>query len=157
MRFQTCRFARPHSHISTLVRVFALGLAGVGLTGCATSQQPPQYAGVYQPPAPIPQAGPDRKADVEADGRPAQLPPARRPLPEEDDPSQPWSPNYGRPPGTYQRPVAPPARSAAVRAPQPQPVPQVQTTAALPERTLRAAEADAVILRAIQAHEVRKP
>jgi hypothetical protein len=150
MRFQMRRLACSYPRAFTLVRLFAFGLVGAGLSGCATSQQPPQYAGAYQPPAPVPQTA-SGKADVEADGRPAQLPPARRPLPEEDDPSQPWSPNYGRPPGTYERPVAPPARSAASR------TPDVQTTAALPARALRAAEADAVILRAIQAHEVRKP
>lgn len=96
---------------------------------------------------------PAAKTDVEDDGRPAQLPPARRPLPEEDDPTQPWSPNYGKRPGTYDRPSAPPARTASL------------TTEAANEatmrlrtsRALREDEADALVLRAIQNHETRRP
>jgi len=36
------------------------------------------------------------KVEIEDDGQPVQPPPARAMRPEEDDPSQPWSPNYGQ-------------------------------------------------------------
>jgi hypothetical protein len=35
---------------------------------------------------------------IEDDGLPSQLPPLRRPVPEPDDPTEPFSPNYGLPP-----------------------------------------------------------
>ena len=162
MRSHVLRFARSHPRLSRLARILALGLVGAGLSGCATSQSQPQYAGARHLPAPIPQHADQHsgkadqhsgKADVEDDGRPAQLPPARRPLPEEDDPTQPWSPHYGKKPGTYQKAIAPPARTAAL-----------SVTAATVGgdnttrgRILRAAEADAIVLRAIQNHEILRP
>jgi hypothetical protein len=88
---------------------------GVSLSGCATSsaEPPPSYQTSLQAP----------RGAIEDDGLPAQTaPPARiRQLP--DDPSEPFSPNYG---------------------------PQ-------PPRRLSQAEAEAVIARAITAHEMRKP
>lgn len=48
------------------------------------------YRVAYQPPPP--------KVDVEDDGIEAQAPPLRRSQQEPDDPSEPFSPNYGGPP-----------------------------------------------------------
>lgn len=92
----------------------ALG-AAVALSGCATSSSEP--APSYQPSL---QAS---RGVIEDDGLPAQTaPPAHiRQLP--DDPSEPFSRNYGL----------------------------------QPPRRLSHAEAEAVIARAITAHEMRKP
>jgi hypothetical protein len=87
--------------------VVALSSLAVFVGGCAHETQAPYsqtswYAGGPKapPPAPVP-------VDMEDDGRPAQLPPrvavARAP----DDPSEPWSPNYGGPASRPQQsPVA---------------------------------------------------
>jgi hypothetical protein len=137
-----------------LARILAFGLIGAGFSGCAT-QQPPSYAGVYQPVAERPW-----KTEVEDDGRPAQVPPVRRARPEEDDPSQPWSPNYGKGSPKGQTAPVPPARQANMP-------PLIDTSAVAssdvssvrerPARVLSTAEADSVLLRAIQNHESRRP
>ena len=145
-----------HTRLARHVRLCAFGLVGAGVSGCAT-QSAPNYAGVHQP-APQRVAERQWKVEIEEDGKPAQLPPVRRMRPEEDDPSQPWSPNYGKPPGEWQKPV--PAKE---RAAWPQPIEASVNTASMnsapskPSRSLNAAEADQVILRAIQNHEVRRP
>ena len=62
------------------------------LAGCA-ADKPPSY--VNGPSAQQMAAAAARKVEIEDDGQPVQSPPARPVRAEEDDPSQPWSPNYG--------------------------------------------------------------
>jgi hypothetical protein len=153
MRLRSSGFAPLRPRLNLAVRTFAFGLIGAGLSGCAT-QSSPNYAGVTQP---SPQRVSERqwKVEVEEDGKPAQLPPVRRMRPEEDDPSQPWSPNYGKPAGAVEKPAQP----AKERTAWPQPIDASLKTVVdeRPARKLNAAEADQVILRAIQNHEVRRP
>lgn len=83
-------------------RIAVLGLAAAA-AGCAAShgQSAASYRGhhpypgtvVYSSPATPPPAR--RRVEMEEDGMEAQPPPVRRYKPEMDDPSQPWSPNYG--------------------------------------------------------------
>ncbi|MEQ1697941.1 MAG: adhesin [Hyphomicrobiaceae bacterium] len=84
--------------------VLALSLLALSVSGCAhESQHSYSQAGWYaggprgEPPAPIP-------VEMEDDGRPAQLPPRAGVANVKDDPSEPWSPNYG---GPALRPVRP--------------------------------------------------
>jgi hypothetical protein len=75
--------------------------------GCAQNQsynQPNWYAG-----GPVPQqaaAAVPIPVEMEDDGRPAQVPPRVDGRPTADDPTQPWSPNYGGPANrSVRRPV----------------------------------------------------
>lgn len=92
--------------------VLALMSLAAFLGGCAHEAQNPYsqanwYAGGPKtpPPAPIP-------VEMEDDGRPAQLPPRVATGQGPDDPSEPWSPNYGGP-------AARPARPAVAAKPTP--------------------------------------
>lgn len=145
-------------------RLCVIGLSAVA-TGCAANKEPTYVGGPY---AGTHQVAPSRvnelrKIEIEDDGKPAQTPPVRRMRPEEDDPTQPWSPNYGK--GATAPAVTAPAGDAVVpppaRTPWPRPVEaSVRTTASPPQvlvsRRLTEAEADDVILRAVAAHEMRK-
>lgn len=57
-------------------------ISALFLAGCATQSE---HYGAAQ-------------VAMEDDGLPAQIPPLRRAKPEQDDPSEPFSPNYGPPP-----------------------------------------------------------
>ena len=151
----------PLSSTTKAARVCVIGL-GVVASGCAANKQPTYVGGPY---AGAHQVAPSRvnelrKVEIEDDGRPAQSPPVRKMRPEEDDPTQPWSPNYGKG-------AAAPASEPAVpqeqlpRAPWPKPVEaSVRTTASAPlvmaTRRLSEAEAEDVMARAVAAHEMRK-
>ena len=129
--------------MSSAARFLVLGLTGAALAGCAATRSP-QYAGA---PVPRPVTEQQWKVEIEEDGKPAQAPPARRMRPEEDDPSQPWSPNYG---SKSPLPVAPPP----TRGPQrtwPKPV-EATHRGPMDDR-----EAEVIIARAVNAHEMRKP
>jgi hypothetical protein len=147
-----CRPAR--SPAIPLSRLIAIAASGLLVTACAASKgasdyqsyagAPPVRAAVATPPRP----------DLEADGLPAQAPPRRRANPLPVDPSEPFSPNYG----------PPPVKQALDAEPEPAPVQRatVEVAPALrhdapAERRLSPAEADAVIARAIMAHEQRYP
>jgi hypothetical protein len=140
------------------VRLSATRLGVIGATllfaGCASTHER-RYAGAYQPP-PQPVAERGWTTEIEEDGKPAQVPPVRRMRPEEDDPTQPWSPNYGS------RESVPPV-AAPPTAPRPSWPRPIQTQAdpwsvpAMPGRRLSEAEAEAVMARAITAHERRLP
>jgi len=87
----------------------AFALLAVSVSGCAHQAQTPYsqanwYAGGPKtpPPAPIP-------VEMEDDGRPAQLPPRVGIAKAPDDPSEPWSPNYGGPAMRPARPAVAPA------------------------------------------------
>lgn len=92
--------------------ILALSLLALSVGGCAhETQHSYSQAGSYaggprgQPPAPIP-------VEMEDDGRPAQLPPRANIANVKDDPSQPWSPNYGGPALKPVRPAAAPVKVA---------------------------------------------
>ena len=121
------------------------------VAGCATNK-PSYVAGPSQQMA----AAHPPKVEMEDDGQPVQPPPARAFRPEEDDPSQPWSPNYGKGvspavPSRAPNPKLPKQVDAAVT-PMPQPV-ALRSTGSLTSMTETAA--DAVVMQAINAHEMR--
>jgi hypothetical protein len=79
------------------------------LTGCAQSTAlTPGGWDVGAPQSPMADAGRPR-VEMEADGLPAQAPPLRREPSAPDDPSEPFSPNYGP------RPAAAPSVKAVTR------------------------------------------
>ena len=148
MRSRVSGCLPPACLFASAARVCVIGLTVVA-SGCA-SKEGPRYAG-----AALPQQVSERqwKVEIEEDGKPAQAPPVRRMRPEEDDPSQPWSPNYGRsrsgPSGPV--PVAPTPQQTAPRTPWPKPV---ETSV---RRAIADTEADALVARAVNAHEMRQP
>lgn len=120
---------------TALIGAYALG-AALLMAGCASSKSPAYSGAGARVAAPV--AAPV-KIDVEDDGVPAQSPPVRRATTEVDDPSEPYSRNYGS-----RRPAA-----AVVRQPLPaQPVP----TRIGYDRTF---DADGALARAIAAREAR--
>ena len=150
--------ASASNRFLSAARLGVLGLA-VLAAGCASkqAQQPPTR--LAAPPAAT--QGPNAwaaKVEIEDDGLPVQLAPRhRRPVP--DDPSEPWSPNYGKggpAPGPAQRPAVPPAKAAAM----PSPAPVLASANARPARSggearLSAVEEEALIRRAVAEHEMR--
>ena len=76
---------------SAVRRAFPLipAIAALMLAGCQTTQSG-GYAGGYD-------YGAQHRVVMEDDGMPVQTPPLRRQQPEKDDPSEPFSPNYGPP------------------------------------------------------------
>ena len=139
-----------------------LGPAAAGLlaAACATSQGAHDYqsnAGAAR--ADVAVATPPR-VEIEADGLPAQTPPrlGRRTGP--DDPTEPFSRNYGPPPapGEVREPQAdvPALRRAGGWETGPRPA-GPREVAVMEPRRLTPAEADALIARAIIAHERRYP
>jgi hypothetical protein len=139
------RRVRGHSSaVLPAARVAVLGLAVV-VSGCASSQQTAQA-----PPAGVGGAPRVARVEIEDDGLPAQMAPRQRSdMP--DDPSEPWSPNYGsRAPAT---PAAPPASTPA----RPSRTAEAAAPIHTPARPLRmsALEEDAIIRRAIAEHEMR--
>lgn len=150
----------PLSSTTLAARVCVIGLSVVA-TGCAANKQPTYvggpYAGSYGAAVPS-RVNELRKVEVEDDGKPAQSPPVRKMRPEEDDPTQPWSPNYG---SGKAAPTSEPVVPVQPRAPWPRPVEaSVRTTASHPAlqvtRRLSEAEAEDVMARAVAAHEMRK-
>lgn len=94
--------------VGRLRQAFALVGVALALGGCITAQGSSSYqsqAGVPPPHPPDAVTG-ARKVAVEGDGLPRQLPPRRRASPEKDDPSEPFSPNYGPPPVGGEAPSA---------------------------------------------------
>ncbi len=133
-------------------------LVGVALlcNACAAPQAPSGLAGPQPPPATATHIG-TWKLQVEADGLPAQHAPRHR-ANTTDDPSEPWSPNYGRGPERVDTPPAVPAAPIvsapkAVSAAQPLPPP----AKALAARHIASLDAEDIIRRAIAAHEMRRP
>jgi hypothetical protein len=109
------RFGRaPKCLAGVGVRLAALAVAALA-AGCSSTQ----HAGYTYPGDAHAAAVAEnrhahaRKPDVEDDGMEAQPEPARRQFVEPDDPSEPFSPNYGNRPGDPPRqvPAEPPRRS----------------------------------------------
>ena len=133
VRLDACRRPVPHAGMW-------LSAAVLTLSACAQSHTyPPSNAGI-QPIAPrVAFAAPPRIV-VEDDGLPRQHPPRRRNGPIVDDPSEPFSPNYGPTPG--------PSSNPEVIQPGWQPV-------SVRRATLDPRWANAIIARAVAAHELR--
>jgi hypothetical protein len=83
------------------------------------------------------------RVEIEADGLPAQIAPRNRPT-EPDDPREPWSPNYGTVPPAPRTAVATPVVAVMTM---PRPGPIIQSTPV---------DAEAIIRRAVAAHEMRQ-
>jgi hypothetical protein len=98
------------------------------------------------------------RVEIEEDGLPVQTPPPPRRRVEADDPSEPFSPNYG---GPRQQPAAAPSPQRPLAASVRGPVEPAATVAPPSSRPSRArmsqAEADLIIATAIAAHERRRP
>ncbi len=144
-----CGLAPLTAKFYSAARVCVIGSAVVA-SGCAANQSP-NYAGAYNSPVqPVNER--QWKVEIEEDGKPAQLPPVRRMRPEEDDPTQPWSPNYGRGAGS----ILPSPVPSEPRIVWPKPI-ETSVRIAPSSRPLAEAEADALIARAVNAHEIRRP
>ena len=135
------------------------------IAGCASEKSPSYVSGPMGHQVAQAQA-PTHKVEMEDDGEPVQPAPLRRMRPEEDDPSQPWSPNYGKdgaatmPPSTP-NPRLPRQVDAAVAEPSKRIIwtaprfddPQLASTGALTQ--LSRAEADTIVAQAISTQEMR--
>jgi hypothetical protein len=135
-----------------LCHVARFGVIGatVVVSGCAANKAP-SYAGAYQP-ALRPVTERQWKVEIEDDGKPAQLPPVRRMRPEEDDPSQPWSPNYGK--GLGSMPSGP--VQSQPRPSLPKPIETAYRSGPAP-KAMADADAETLIARAVNVHEMRRP
>lgn len=127
------------------------------VAGCASDKQASYVNGPHQQ-----MAAQQRKIEMEDDGMPVQPPPARAVNPAEDDPTQPWSPNYGRgvTPGAPVRATNPNLPRQVDAALPYVPIPAHYSPAA-PTSTgsltqLSEAEANAMIARAVSDHEMRR-
>lgn len=129
-----CRY-RPAARLCA-----ALTAAVLSLSACAQSQSYPQSnAGIQPIVQRVAVAAPPRIV-LEDDGLPRQHPPRRRHGPVADDPSEPFSPNYG--------PEPRPSSNPDVMKPNWQPV-SVRRASIDPRWV------EAVIARAVAAHELR--
>jgi hypothetical protein len=126
------------------------------VAGCASDKQASYVNGPYQQ-----MAAQQRKIEIEDDGLPVQPPPARAINPAEDDPTQPWSPNYGKgvvpsaPPRTP-GPNLPKQMDAAIPAPIPASFRAASATSTGALTALSEDEAASIIARAVTAHEMRR-
>lgn len=91
MRLWIRQVAAPSRGVR-VVPVLAL-LAAMAAGGCAEGRT--EYADAADVQAPS--VARAEQAEAEADGLPAQVTPMRRAKPLSDDPSEPYSPNYGGP------------------------------------------------------------
>jgi hypothetical protein len=138
---------------------FAMIFAAILAGGCASSSSGPSrvagpiqshpahsYPGDRHVPARLPVV-PAARVEIEDDGLPSQLAPRNR-KPIADDPTQPWSPNYGTARGTER------TAERLDMAPLPPPLPPARTTYGA-SRTA-SIDADDIIRRAIAEHEMRQ-
>ena len=136
-----------------LLPIVKVSVAGLLVSACANSQaaydQPSNMGGHGMPQVAVVAAP---KVELEADGLAVQAPPFKRKRVEPDDPSEPFSRNYGpAPEGTEPAepasvPVEPP-RQAGVAPP----ILRSRITALSPS------EQDAIVARAMAEHERRYP
>ncbi len=137
----------PLNLSSVAARICVIGVAGI-VAGCASDKHPQYVRGpaphMVVEPAPVHAA----KVQMEDDGKPAQEP-GRRIRPEEDDPTQPWSSNYGK--GVTPKPIKTPPRLIEAEAPLGVPLKREQNPIRLSD-----VDADQIMARAIAAHEMRR-
>ena len=118
----------------------ALTAAMLVLSACAQSHSYPQSNAGIQPMAQRVAVATPPRIIVESDGLPRQHPPRRRHGPVVDDPTEPFSPNYG--------PEPPPSSNPDLPKPNWQPV-------SVRRASIDPRWADAVIARAVATHELR--
>ncbi|MCH9807053.1 MAG: hypothetical protein K0U74_04915 [Alphaproteobacteria bacterium] len=75
---------------------FAAVLLGSGLAGCAKNSSHQPHARIYQPAPQVAGYRQQHRVEVEDDGIEAQIPPPLHRRKVVDDPTEPFSPNYGR-------------------------------------------------------------
>lgn len=130
------------------VRHGAIGAGLIGLlvvlAGCASDRGATHSSASAT--TPMHMAG--VRVEIEADGLPAQLAPRNHARPE-DDPREPWSPNYGSVRPTRTSAIDTETEPVAVAVP-----PPVQ---AIPVSHTRPMDAEDIIRRAVAAHEMRQP
>ena len=148
------RYGPVPSKFLSLAACACMSTATILLSGCASDKQ----ASYVQGPT-AQQMAAARKVEMEDDGQPVQSPPARAMRAEEDDPTQPWSPNYGG--NANAAPKAGGSKpSSPLRSPNPYIPTQVDAAVSYTSTgtltRLSAAEADLVIAQAINAHEMRR-
>lgn len=151
--YRSRRVMRRPPAFTTALR---LGVAGAILAcaGCASSQSQSHVAG------PIASADPSYwRVEIEDDGIPAQLAPRNRP-PTPDDPTEPWSPNYG---SGSSGPAATPERTPESQPPVRRMRPKAASAPATSQQRVPIAaadvaelDADEIIRRAIAEHEMRR-
>ena len=148
------RAPRRTGFILQIINVIGVGLL---VSACASSQT--AYDGYSNVGGPEPNEAAQvamsvpKRVQLEDDGLAVQGPPVKRERAEPDDPSEPFSPNYGPAPAGEPDPVEPGhAAPSLVPAAQPQPLPFRSRT-----RPMTTAEAEAIKVQAMVAHEVRNP
>jgi hypothetical protein len=142
MRCKRCGRA-PHPVRHGAIGAGLIGLLAV-LAGCANDRGAPHSSASAT--KPMHMAG--VRVEIESDGLPAQLAP-RNPTPAEDDPREPWSPNYGSVRPTRTSAIDTDSEQVSVAMP-----PPVQ---AIPVSYARPLDAEDIIRRAVAAHEMRQP
>jgi hypothetical protein len=141
---------RRSSKVLVLAQCGSAAVAVLLLAGCASEKEPQYVQGPMG--QHVAQAQP-RKVEMEDDGEPVQAPPVRKMHPEDDDPSQPWSPNYGRAGGGTPEPAqAPRATNRQIEA---STRPLAPTSTGMFTR-LTSTEANAIIAQAISAQEMQR-
>ena len=144
--FRSLRVPSACRAVGSVLHLAVIGIAAL-CAGCASQQAPSHVAGPTPAAVTIPGVW---KVQVEADGLPSQHAPRNRPA-GPDDPSEPWSPNYGNASGRADAPAVPASapKPAAVEPRKPAPIAAAQRIARL--------DADELIRQAIAAHEMRRP
>lgn len=133
----------PHPVRQGVIGAGLIGLLAI-LAGCANDRGATHSSASAT--TPMHMAG--VRVEIEADGLPAQLAPRNR-APLEDDPREPWSPNYGSVRPTRTSAIDTDVEPATVSVP-----PPVQ---AIPVSHTRPMDAEDIIRRAVAAHEMRQP
>ena len=133
-----------------IVNVIGLGLL---VSACASSQAGyNDYAQVGAPPTQVAVAAPP-PVELEDDGFAVQAPPRVRKNPEPDDPSEPFSPNYGPAPDGVTAPRAP-AKMPVEGQRHARKRPVIIRSRTTP---MSPAEVQAIMVQAMVAHERRNP
>lgn len=157
MRGCFCAVERPPRRSGFFLRI--INVIGVGLMVSACASSHASYDGYSNVGAPQPNEATQvamsvpKRIQLEDDGLAVQAPPLKRENNEPDDPSEPFSPNYGPAPTGEPGPVEPSHTTRAlVPASQMRPLPFRSRT-----RPMTPAEAEAIKVQAMIAHEVRNP
>ena len=134
-----------------------INVIGVGLLVSACASSHAAYDGYSNVGGPEPNEAAQvamsvpKRVQLENDGLAVQAPPLKREHAEPDDPSEPFSPNYGPAPAGEPGRIEP-GHAAPALVPAAQPLPFRSRT-----RPMTAAEAEAIKVQAMIAHEVRNP
>lgn len=153
-------FARIASLAAPVAGTCRLAIIGVAVlsAGCASKGPPQSYAqvGIGRPAA----NSVSPPVEIEDDGLPSQSPPVWRTRVEPDDPSEPFSPNYGGTVAPVRKAAAGPASSISAPVPAASPVSAsagyVRDTASH-RAIVTEDEQELIIMRAVAAHEQRRP